>query len=246
MDRSEQDILYIMIPAYNEEENIEALIEDWYPVTERHSGGGRSRLVVINDGSTDGTEEKLKAASDGRPLLEVITKQNGGHGQAVLCGYEYALKNGAEYIFQTDSDRQTSPADFENFWRQRQRFDAVVGNRYMREDGVSRMLVSKAVCLLIASILHVRVRDANTPFRLMKASALEDCLKYIEDDEKVPNIMLSAVFKRKKYRVLYRDIQFKARRAGKNSLNLRKISVLGADAVKRMRRLDERLRADNI
>ena len=52
---SDMDRLYIVIPAYNEEENIEQVIRDWHPVVERHSAEGTSRLVVIEDGSKDGT-----------------------------------------------------------------------------------------------------------------------------------------------------------------------------------------------
>lgn len=44
------EILYIVIPAYNEETNIEQCINDWYPVVEKHNGGGYSRLVIIDDG----------------------------------------------------------------------------------------------------------------------------------------------------------------------------------------------------
>lgn len=247
MGKSEKntDILYIIIPAYNEEANLPSLIDEWYPVIERHSGGGLSRLVIIDDGSTDGTRSIAEAYSSEKDLLVVISKENGGHGQAVLYGYKYALSNNAQYIFQTDSDRQTSPDDFESFWRQRERFDAVIGNRYMREDGVSRILVSKTVSLTLAAMLHVFIKDANTPYRLMKASALSDCIKYIDDGEIIPNIMLTAVFKRKNYKILYKDIQFKARSAGKNSLDLKKISKIGSGALLRMKELDERLRADN-
>ena len=47
------EILYIVIPAYNEEENIEQCVNDWYPVVESHDGEGSSRLVIVNDGSKD-------------------------------------------------------------------------------------------------------------------------------------------------------------------------------------------------
>ena len=101
------DKLYIVIPAYNEQDNIEQVINDWYPVIEKHNGNGQSRLIVIDDGSKDSTYEKLKQCTKTRPLLIPITKPNGGHGATVLYGYKYALKNGADYIFQTDSDGQT-------------------------------------------------------------------------------------------------------------------------------------------
>ena len=98
------DCLYIVIPAYNEEENISRVIEDWYPIVAKHDSMGKSRLTIINDGSKDKTGEIARASMAGRPLLEVIDKQNGGHGETVLFGYRHAIEAGADYIFQTDSD----------------------------------------------------------------------------------------------------------------------------------------------
>ena len=98
------DTLYIVIPAYNESENIKRTIEEWCPVVEKHNGGGASRLVIINDGSRDDTYEIASAECETHPLLTVLTKPNGGHGSTVLYGYRYALENGADYILQTDSD----------------------------------------------------------------------------------------------------------------------------------------------
>ena len=62
--------LYIIIPAYNEEENIESLIKDWYPVIEKYNGNGESRLVIINDGSKDNTYEILKIYDKKSPYLK--------------------------------------------------------------------------------------------------------------------------------------------------------------------------------
>ena len=137
------DKLYIVIPAYNEQDNIEQVINDWYPVIEKHNGNGQSRLIVIDDGSKDSTYEKLKQCTKTRPLLIPITKPNGGHGATVLYGYKYALKNGADYIFQTDSDGQTLPEEFEPFWKRRQKYDMVIGWRKDRQDGISRVFVTK-------------------------------------------------------------------------------------------------------
>ena len=71
------DILYIIIPAYNEEENIEQVIEDWYPIIQKHDGGGASRLVIIDDGSKDKTFSIIQQAAISKPLLCPITKPNG-------------------------------------------------------------------------------------------------------------------------------------------------------------------------
>lgn len=96
--------LYIVIPAYNEEDNIEKCVQDWYPIVEKYHGDGASRLVIIDDGSKDQTYQILTKLAKTRPLLQPLTKENGGHGSTVLSGYKYAINHKAEYIFQTDSD----------------------------------------------------------------------------------------------------------------------------------------------
>ena len=99
--------------------------------------------MIINDGSRDDTYEIASAECETHPLLTVLTKPNGGHGSTVLYGYRYALENGADYIFQTDSDGQTDPAEFEKFWQIREGYDAIFGNRTSRGDGFSRAVVEK-------------------------------------------------------------------------------------------------------
>lgn len=71
------EVLYIVIPAYNEEENIENIVNDWYPVVVQR-GNSASRLVIIDDGSKDNTRAILEKCRQSRPLLEVHTKVNGG------------------------------------------------------------------------------------------------------------------------------------------------------------------------
>ena len=77
------DTLYIVIPAYNESENIKRTIEEWCPVVEKHNGGGASRLVIINDGSRDDTYEIASAECETHPLLTVLTKPNGDTSAAL-------------------------------------------------------------------------------------------------------------------------------------------------------------------
>ncbi len=236
-----KDVLYIVIPAYNEEETIRSVISDWYPIIEKHNGDGRSRLVVVDDGSRDATPGILDEEADRREMMEVIHKANGGHGQAILTGYRYAIENGADFVFQTDSDGQTIPGEFEPFWRQRNRFDMVIGHRSARQDGISRIFVTRALRITLLFIFRTWIKDANTPFRLMKADVLKESLDYLEEGETLTNVMISAVFARRKKRVLYRQITFRPRQGGTNSINLKKISKIGLDALERFRRLDREL-----
>ncbi|MBO5177958.1 MAG: glycosyltransferase family 2 protein [Lachnospiraceae bacterium] len=224
------DKLYIVIPAYNEQDNIEDVVKDWYPVVEKT--GAESRLVIIDDGSKDATYEKLQELAKDRPQLEAIHKENGGHGATVLYGYRYAIDKGATYIFQTDSDGQTLPSEFDEFWKQREDYDMVIGHRKGRQDGFSRVVVTKvlkAVCLLC---FHVNVQDANTPFRLMKAESLKKEIGLIPQDYNLSNVVVSVLFIKKGYKVKYLPITFRPRQGGVNSINLKKIAKIGQKAVK--------------
>lgn len=225
------DKLYIVIPAYNEQDNIEQVINDWYPVIEKHNGDGQSRLVIIDDGSKDSTYEKLKQYAKTRPLLTPLTKPNGGHGATVLYGYKYALKNDADYIFQTDSDGQTDPAEFEEFWEAREKYDAVIGNRIERGDGKDRKFVENIVCLLLRIIFGVKIEDANAPFRLMKTSLVEKYIGKLPKNFNIPNIMFTTYFVYHHEKVIFIPITFKPRQAGVNSINIKKIVKIGWKAV---------------
>lgn len=225
------DKLYIVIPAYNEQDNIEQVINDWYPVIEKHNGDGQSRLVIIDDGSKDSTYEKLKQYAKTRPLLTPLTKPNGGHGATVLYGYKYALKNDADYIFQTDSDGQTDPAEFEEFWEAREKYDAVIGNRIERGDGKDRKFVENIVCLLLRMIFGVKIEDANAPFRLMKTSLVEKYIGKLPKNFNIPNIMFTTYFVYHHEKVIFIPITFKPRQGGVNSINIKKIVKIGWKAV---------------
>lgn len=235
------DILYIVIPAYNEEENIITVLNDWYPIVEAHNAAGLSRLVVVDDGSKDSTPQLLDEEAAKRPYMTVLHKENGGHGSAIRFGYEYAVEHGADYVFQTDSDGQTIPSEFEPFWRQRKRFDMVIGQRSLREDGAARIMVTRVLRVVLLSIFKEWIPDANTPFRLMKAEALKDALRYISADESLTNVCISAIFAKRKRNVLYRQITFRQRQGGVNSINLKKIAVIGKEALARFAELNRML-----
>ena len=234
--------LYIVIPAYNEEANIKSVIDDWYPIVEKYNGDGESRLVIINDGSKDNTYEIMCEYAKTRPLFTPITKPNGGHGATVLYGYNYALEHGADYIFQTDSDGQTLPSEFEEFWNCREEHDMVIGWRNKREDGFSRFFVTKVLKLVLKICFGTTVTDANTPFRLLKATTLKEYIKYIPENFNLSNVILSVIYVKKKLAVKFIPITFRPRQGGVNSINLRKIFKIGKQAVSDFRKINKTLK----
>ncbi len=235
-----EDSLYIVVPAYNESENIEKLIDGWYNVIEKF-GGENSRLVIIDDGSRDNTYEIARKAAETRPLLTAVTKPNGGHGATVLFGYRYALENGADYVFQTDSDGQTDPAEFEGFWKLRTSYDAVIGSRPDRQDGAARKLVEKVLLVLLRLTFGVSVPDSNAPFRLMKSSLLAKYLPKLPEDFNLPNVMLTTYFAYFKENIKFVNITFKPRQGGTNSINIKKIFKIGRKAVGDFRSLKKHI-----
>ena len=232
-----KDILYIVMPAYNEEANIERTVSEWYPIIEKHGGEGKSRLVIFNDGSRDNTFEKGKALMEKYPQFEMIDKANSGHGPTVIKAYKYAISQGADFVFQTDSDGQTNPEEFEAFWQDRENNDAIIGVRLQRGDGKDRAFVERVVCLLLRIYFGVKVKDANAPFRLMRATELEKYLSKLPEDYNIPNIMLTTYFTFYKSRVSFKEISFKPRNAGTNSMNVKKIIGIGIKALGAFHRL---------
>lgn len=226
------DVLYIVIPAYNESENIERFINDWYPIVEKYNGNGKSRLVVIDDGSKDDTYEKIQQLATTRPQLVPITKLNGGHGATVLYGYRYAITNHADYIFQTDSDGQTLSEEFHKFWELRERYNAILGNRSKRLDGKSRKFVETILRFILRVTFGVSVPDANAPFRLMKKSLVEKYIKKMPEDFNLPNVMLTTYFAYFKEKIVFEKVTFKPRQGGTNSINTKKIIKIGWKALK--------------
>ena len=229
------DTLYIVMPAYNEEANIRETIDAWYPVVERHNGGGSSRLLIINDGSKDGTLRMLQEEQKSRPLLLPLDKPNSGHGPTLIYGYKYALAHGADYVFQTDSDGQTSPDEFGQMWDARNEYDAQFGNRTVRGDGKQRAFVERTLCRILHHYFGVRLPDANAPFRLMSAAYLRKYINRLPESYNIPNAMLSTFGVYYGDRVRFVPISFKPRQGGVNSINVKKIVRIGMNALKDFR-----------
>ncbi len=227
------DNVYIVMPAYNESENIDTIVNQWYPVVEKI--GNASRLIIVDDGSTDSTFEKINVLKTGKPLLIPVKKENSGHGNTCLFAYKYAIQNQADFIFQTDSDGQTDPLDFWPFWEIRHEYEFVVGSRKKRRDGIGRIFVAMVLKLFLFVMTGLFIEDANTPFRLMKKECLKKYVDCIPDKFFLVNVLIACFFVAKKDRYKWMPIGFNCRQAGKNSVNFRKIFKIGFKAIRDFR-----------
>lgn len=224
------DSLYIVMPAYNEEENIETVVKQWYSVLD--GKGEESKIVIADSGSSDKTHEiLLKMKSEGYSKLEILADTNRYHGPKVIALYDYAIKKGADYIFQTDSDGQTNPEEFAKFWEMRGQYDGIFGNRTVRGDGKDRAFVEKVVCFLLKIYFGVKIPDANAPFRLMKTETVKKYLYKMPMEYNLPNIMMTVYYVYYGEKYGFKEISFQPRQAGVNSINLLRIIEIGWKAL---------------
>lgn len=227
--------LYIVIPAYNEELNIENTILQWYPVVESISSS--SRLLIVDDGSSDRTFEILQSFTETHEQLISVTKPNSGHGSTCLLAYNMAISENADFIFQTDSDGQTDPAEFQPFWINRNNFDFLIGMRHKRQDGYIRVMISFILQTMMLILFGKWIKDPNTPFRLMKTERLIRILSYIPKDFFLCNVAISVIAVYKKEKCKWYPISFKERQGGKNSINFMRVFKIGYKSIDEFRHI---------
>ena len=237
------DKIYFVMPAYNEAENIEETVKQWYPVVDKLvKDGVDAKLCIANDGSKDNTFAIMNGLKEKYPLFEPLDKPNSGHGATVLYLYRHAISNGANYVFQTDSDGQTNPEEFWQMWNNREKYDFQIGHRLGRQDGGSRVFVTKTLRLVVWLMFHEWVTDANTPFRLMRADKLQAIMDVIPPDYFLCNVAISAIAVKWKYRIGWYRITFRPRQGGVNSINMKRIFKIGWKALGDFRKINRNLK----
>jgi dolichol-phosphate mannosyltransferase len=164
----------ICLPTYNERENLEPTLRELESVLETGD-----RVVVIDDGSPDGTGELADRLAAELPFVDVLHRaEKQGLGPAYLAGFRYALAGGAELVFEMDCDRSHDPRDVPRLRAAAQEADVVLGSRYVeggaiRNWGFVRRLVSAGGSLYARLVLGVPVRDLTGGFKCYRRRVLE-------------------------------------------------------------------------
>ena len=212
---SQSDTLFVVLPVYNEQAALREVLEEWLPVL--RAASDKFVLYAINDGSTDASPHILTELSAEFPEIEILNQANAGHGPACVRGYATAVARNAEWIFQIDSDGQCDPRYFSRLWDRRNTAKPVYGFRSKRDDGLRRVLISRALRWFVYLGTGTWVRDANVPYRLMHVSTVARCLPLIPDKPSLANVLLSAL-QEHYYGIDWVNIRFRNRRSGQSSL----------------------------
>jgi glycosyltransferase involved in cell wall biosynthesis len=219
--------LAVVMPVYNEEANIETVLNEW--MAELSQLGILFSILAINDGSRDGTATVLHRLAERFPAqIVAISQANAGHGRACRTGYDRAVRIGAAWTLQIDSDGQCDPRFFAQFWHEHANGDCIFGLRTTRDDGPIRSLVSALCRVATSALTGIDLKDANVPYRLLRTSVLAQALARIPADFDMQNVALTVALKRdSSLRWKYLPIHFRERQGGTNSLNLRRIATMG-------------------
>jgi dolichol-phosphate mannosyltransferase len=231
--------LAVVMPIYNEEANIAAVVAEW--IEELRRLDIAFELLAINDGSRDGTGDALQDLAERYPdCVTLISKQNGGHGLACRTGYMLAVARAAPWTLQIDSDGQCDPRFFGAFWKARREADAIFGVRTTRDDGLSRVWIS-AICRGVASgLCGIDLKDANVPYRLIRTSALKKALARVPEDFDMQNLALTVALRRNPAVTWkYMPIHFRARQGGRNSIQFRSIVRMGWELIRNLHRIGQ-------
>jgi dolichol-phosphate mannosyltransferase len=207
MDPKENSpILSVVIPLYNEEQNLSALLNDWQDVF--RATGVAYRVILIDDGSKDQSLAVLQNMQKNNAALTVHTQPNAGHGPAILKGYRMALD--AEWVFQIDSDHQLDTAAFRILWDNRDNYDLLLAERSAKNASLPRQCISEISKGIVHLFFGRSVNDVNTPYRLMRSERLKEALDSVPGNSFAPNILLTSWFVLKKNRIFMTKTQLRA------------------------------------
>ncbi|MFI5347938.1 MAG: glycosyltransferase family 2 protein [Elusimicrobiota bacterium] len=210
--------LSVVIPAYNEAECIEAVVRSWRRKLVDVVGVGRFRIIVVDDGSLDETGEILDSLAREFPDLKPLHVPNGGYGNALRRGYEQALMRKPEFVFQTDSDEQFKPDDFERVWEKRERSSTVLGWRKARRDPLHRLAITRLLRGLVGIFFGVDLKDSHVPYRLYRARYLEKLLAAAPSSAFATNIFLAVLAAKDGQNLFFVPVDHRERRTGTISI----------------------------
>ena len=166
----------IIIPTYNEIENIENIIRKIFSLEESYS------ILIIDDGSPDGTAKKVKELQKEFSNILYIEERTGklGLGTAYILGFKWALKKDYQYIFEMDADFSHDPNDLSRLLKacKENGGDVAIGSRYVKGVNIvnwpmSRLLMSYFASKYVKAITGMPIHDSTAGFKCYKRKVLE-------------------------------------------------------------------------
>ncbi len=166
----------VIIPTYNELENIAELIPD---ILNRYKNPDLD-ILIVDDNSPDGTGRYIEDLTKKEPRVKLIKRESKqGLGTAYITGFKYALQHEYDYIFEMDADYSHDPKEIKNFLKAIKKYDLVLGSRYVNGVNVvnwpmRRLLLSYFANRYTRIITGLPVCDATGGFKCFRRKVLEE------------------------------------------------------------------------
>ena len=161
MNRESQ--MTIITPVYNEVESLDRLAD--VLKTYLAQASVKSEVLFVDDGSTDGSLEKIKQICQGLNFTYISFKENRGLSSAIKAGIDHCETPLLAYI---DADLQTTPFDFDKLLEHIEEYDAVIGYRAKRKDTVSKKIQSRIANKIRRSLIDDGIIDTGCPLKVIK------------------------------------------------------------------------------
>lgn len=166
----------VVIPTYNERENIKGLIPEISDVFEKNGINGN--LIVIDDSSPDGTAREVENLRERYPIVLIKRGQKLGIGSAYVTGFKKAMDLNSDIIFEMDADFSHDPEYIPEFVKSLNNYDLVLGSRYIKGGEIEnwslwRKMVSKGANILAKILLGLKVNDITTGYRAYRKETLQ-------------------------------------------------------------------------
>ena len=166
----------VVIPTYNERENIKDLIHEISDVFEKNGIDGN--LIVIDDSSPDGTAREVENLRERYPIVLIKRGQKLGIGSAYVTGFKKAIDLNSDIIFEMDADFSHDPEYIPEFVKSLNNYDLVLGSRYIKGGEIEnwslwRKMMSKGANILARILLGLKVNDITTGYRAYRKETLQ-------------------------------------------------------------------------
>ncbi len=211
--------LSVVLPAYNEAKNIEGTVSE--AISYLRGKFEQFEIIVVNDGSVDGTREVVERLSLSNPTVVLINHPvNLGYGSALRSGFERAS---LDYVFFMDSDGQFKISDVDRLLPFIGNYDVIVGYRGKRADSFIRSLNTRLYHLYIRFLFGLKVRDIDCAFKLFPKSAY-DAIKPVKSGGALFSVEFLIKLRKKGFTLREVPVRHFPRRFGKQTgANLRVI-----------------------
>ncbi len=234
-----QEKISIVIPTYNEIDNIQILISNIQRVLEEIYPN--YEILIVDDNSPDGTGELVKQITKTNEKTKLIQRsQRIGLGDAYKTGFQHTT---GDIIFEMDADLSHDPNDIPKFLKALKTRDVVIGSRYIKGGGnynrrKFRIIISRVANILASFFFNLHHSDCTSGYRAYKRKVIDTIIPYVNCQKYTFQVEMLEKANNFKFSIGEVPIMFRDREKGKSKFNLGEINEFLKELIKKVLLID--------